>query len=221
MDIAVVKNVFNVLVKLNISSTKNVTILSGGRAVRWNSPVILMFFLVVFVTHLASQTSYSNTISTMLSTPSTIEWLDASHYARLFIYIFGNHGRWDGISYPLMMIVIVGPIIEERLGSIQLAFIVLSTAFITGLLHALLFRNSLYGPSCIAYMLIFLGSFVNVKKGEIPVSFILILIAVLFVGAEQWSQNFQHSFPMLMGSIMGSIMGMFWAKLARKVESSL
>jgi hypothetical protein len=83
-----------------------------------------------------------------------------------------------------------------------------------GLVDVTLFRGGLFGPLCIAYLLMFLATFVNVKKGDIPLSFILMLIVVLVVGAQEWTQDLGRAFPM----ILGSISGMFWAKMVRVVQ---
>jgi len=81
-----------------------------------------------------------------------------------------------------MIILLVGPLLEEKYGSGKLLEMILITAIATGLLNAFLFSNSLIGGSGIAFMLILLGSFSNIRSKEIPLTFIL--IAVLFIGSE-------------------------------------
>ncbi len=81
-----------------------------------------------------------------------------------------------------MIILLVGPLLEEKYGSGKLCEMLLITAITTALLNAFLFSNSLVGGSGIAFMLILLGSFSNIKSRQIPLTFII--IAVLFIGSE-------------------------------------
>jgi membrane associated rhomboid family serine protease len=81
-----------------------------------------------------------------------------------------------------MIILLIGPLLEEKYGSGKLLEMIIVTAIATGLLNAFLFSNSLIGGSGIAFMLILLGSFSNIRSKEIPLTFIL--IAVLFIGSE-------------------------------------
>jgi rhomboid protease GluP len=164
MENSLLKNVFNIALNINVRSTTRTTPLGGGRNFRWNSPVILAFCVIVFFVHLAYQTTLYYSVSSTFSVPQNFDWRNPAHYLSLFLYIFGDNGRWDQISTPMLLIVIVGPITEERLGSIQLAFVILITSFIVGLVDVTLFRGGLFGPLCIAYLLIFLATFVNVKK---------------------------------------------------------
>jgi hypothetical protein len=87
---------------------------------------------------------------------------------------------------------------------------ILVTAVSTALLNALLFSNSLIGGSGIAFMMILLSSFSNIRAKEIPLTFIL--VAVLFIGSEAVSilkpdriSQFSH----LAGGLIGAGYGFF------------
>jgi membrane associated rhomboid family serine protease len=81
-----------------------------------------------------------------------------------------------------MIILLVGPLLEEKYGSGTLLEMIFITAITTALLNAFLFSNSLIGGSGIAFMLILLSSFSNIKSKEIPLTFII--IATLYIGSE-------------------------------------
>jgi membrane associated rhomboid family serine protease len=81
-----------------------------------------------------------------------------------------------------MIILLVGPLLEEKYGSGKLLEMIFITAIVTALLNAFLFSTSLLGGSGIAFMLILLSSFSNIRSKEIPLTFII--IAVLFIGNE-------------------------------------
>jgi hypothetical protein len=81
-----------------------------------------------------------------------------------------------------MIILLVGPLLEEKYGSGKILEMILVTAVSTAWLNAFLFSNSLMGGSGIAFMLILLSSFSNISAREIPLTFII--VTVLFTGSE-------------------------------------
>ena len=81
-----------------------------------------------------------------------------------------------------MLILLVGPMLEEKYGSKKLLGMIVFTAFITGLINIIFFDTALLGASGIAFMLILLSSFANIKQGGIPLT--LILVAVAYIGNE-------------------------------------
>ncbi|MCB0311732.1 MAG: rhomboid family intramembrane serine protease, partial [Calditrichaeota bacterium] len=82
------------------------------------------------------------------------------------------------------------------------------TALVTGLLNTFFFPSFLLGASGIVFMMIILGSFTNVKRGGIPLTFILVLI--LFLGQEIYNafeENSISEFAHVVGGVCGSIFG--------------
>lgn len=146
--------------------------------IKYNSPVILtytMFSICILA-------FCSNTVlAKYFSSPSHLSFFDPYFYVRLVSYIAG-HGDLRHLIGNLMIILLVGPLLEEKYGSGKLLEMILFTAVTTGLLNAFLFSNSLIGGSGIAFMLILLGSFSNIRSKEIPLTFIV--ITVLFIGSE-------------------------------------
>jgi membrane associated rhomboid family serine protease len=94
---------------------------------------------------------------------------------------------------------------------------ILITALITGILNVLLFNTALMGASGVVFMMILLSSFTNFSKGEIPLTFILVL--VLYLGGELVNSlksdnisNFAH----IVGGFCGSLFGFF--RTSRRVR---
>ena len=146
--------------------------------IKYNSPVILTYsILSICILTFCS----SGSLAKYFSSPAHLSFLNPYFYFRLVSYIAG-HGGWSHLIGNLMIILLVGPLLEEKYGSGKLLEMILVTAIITGLLNAFLFSTSLTGGSGIAFMLILLGSFSNIKSKEIPLTFII--IAVLFIGSE-------------------------------------
>jgi len=164
--------------------------------IKYNSPVILTYAIIslgvlVFFNH--ARVSFSNPY----------------FYLRSISYIAG-HGSWTHLIGNLMIILLVGPLLEEKYGSEKILEMILMTAISTAWLNAFLFSNSLMGGSGIAFMLILLSSFSNISAKEIPLTFII--IAVLFTGSEVVSilkpdkiSQFSH----LAGGLAGAGYGFF------------
>ena len=146
--------------------------------IKYNSPVILTYSIISICVLIFCS---GGVIAKYFSSPSHLSLTDPSFCFRLFSYITG-HGSWPHLIGNLMIILLVGPLLEEKYGSGKLLEMVLITAITTALLNAFFFSNSLVGGSGIAFMLILLGSFSNIKSRQIPLTFII--IAVLFIGSE-------------------------------------
>lgn len=146
--------------------------------VKYNSPVILSYTIVSICVLLFFS---KGVLAEHFTSPAYFSFTDPYFYIRLVSYITG-HGDLNHLIGNLLVILLVGPLLEEKYGSGKLLEMIVITAVATGLLNALLFSNSLLGGSGIAFMMILLGSFSNIRSREIPLTFIL--ITVLFIGSE-------------------------------------
>lgn len=146
--------------------------------IKYNAPVILTYaiFSICVLTLLSNEL-----LAKYFSSPGHLSFSSPYFYLKSVSYIAG-HGGWNHLIGNLMIILLVGPLLEEKYGSGKLLEMILITAISTALLNAFLFSNSLIGGSGIAFMLILLSSFSNIKSKEIPLTFIM--IAVLFIGTE-------------------------------------
>ena len=100
-------------------------------------------------------------------------------YIRMFTHIFG-HDNWDHLLANLTLILLLGPILEEKFGSRALGWMFVITALINGLVNAFMFEASLMGSSGITFMMILLVSFANIKAGEFPITTLLVVGLYLF-----------------------------------------
>jgi membrane associated rhomboid family serine protease len=107
---------------------------------------------------------------------------------------------------------LIGPILEEVYGSGALLIMILITAFVTGVLNVLFFSSGLLGASGVVFMMILLASFTNFSRGEVPLTFILVLI--LFLGRELFdsfggeaANGNISKFAHIVGGFIGSLFG--------------
>ena len=104
-----------------------------------------------------------------------------------------------------LYILLIGPMIEEKYGSVNLIIMILVTAIITGILNALFSNKRILGASGIVFMLIILSSFVNITTGKVPIT--LILICVFYIVNEIISGILKKDDVSHMGHLIGAICG--------------
>ncbi|HTL36287.1 MAG TPA: rhomboid family intramembrane serine protease [Kofleriaceae bacterium] len=183
--------------------------------ITYNAPVVLTFTLaavVVFIiTRLATPLQ-----SWFTASPS----LDSIHsYVGLFTHILG-HENWPHLFGNFMLILLIGPILEERHGSGPLLIMILLTALITGVANALLSSAGLMGASGIVFMMILLASMANMKSREIPLTFIA--VAIIYLGGElvrSFRNDNISQLAHLVGGAAGAAFGFFIAGKRAKADA--
>ena len=184
--------------------------------IHYNAPVTISFSLLALAA-LAVNLATGGAANKLLFSVYRCPLRDLLAYPRFFLHVLGHSGYSHYISNMLLLLVI-GPAMEEKYGSRRILLFIVITAFVTGLAQFLLFPGSaLLGASGIVFMLIMLSSLSGVRDGAIPVT--LILVAALYLGGEilkgvtktdQISQ-FTH----ILGGVCGIIFG-FAARPGKK-----
>lgn len=171
---------------------------------QYNSILILSFFFICFCTLILKYITNGASNKLLFSTYRS-SLLNPLTYVRFFTHILG-HQSWKHFSNNFILILLVGPIIEEKYGTENLLIMILITAFVTGVVHNLISKNRLLGASCINFMLIVLSSFTNLEIGKIPITFILIflfyIVDEIIDTILQKDDNISH-----MGHVIGAICG--------------
>ena len=108
-------------------------------SISFNSPVVLIFSLICLIslglgvlTGGRTTTLFFSVYRSSLSDPLT--------YVRFIGHVFG-HAGWDHLISNLMLLLIVGPMLEEKYGSVNLLFVILITAIVTGVVNFVFFPN--------------------------------------------------------------------------------
>jgi membrane associated rhomboid family serine protease len=181
--------------------------------IKYNAPTVLNFALFSALVLLLSQTLFRFYPLEQLwfTTPGRggFNPLNPRCWVTLFTHIAG-HAGWTHMVSNFMVILLIGPILEEYYGSLYLLIMILVTALVTGLLNVFFFSKDIMGASGIVFMMILLASFTNFSAGEIPLTFILILI--LYLGREvvnSFSDNNISEFAHISGGFIGSLFGFF------------
>lgn len=179
----------------------------------YNSPVILTFAAICAVSLILGFITKDWTTRTLFVCYGHGNLLYPLTYLRLFTYVFG-HAGFSHFAGNMMMLLLIGPIVEERYGSWNLTIMMALTAVAGGILNTLFFDKGILGASGIVFLLIILSAFGNMKKGEIPLT--LILIAAIYLGQEIYAgiavdDNVSH-FGHLCGGVSGLGFGIWFHK---------
>ena len=179
--------------------------------ISYNAPVVLTFALAaVAVFVITSEHVLPNARLWFVAWP---EFRDTRSYVGLISHILG-HASWNHLLGNFMLILLIGPILEERFGSLQLLIMILVTALVTGLVNVAVSSDALLGASGIVFMMILLASTANIREGEIPLTFIA--VAVIYLGGEivrAVSEDDQVSqMAHLLGGATGAVFGFMSAR---------
>ncbi len=178
--------------------------------ITYNAPVILTFTALAVAVQLATGLLGDQTIKPYVAAPPFFGGWQS--YLGLVSHPLG-HANWDHLLGNFGIILLLGPILEERHGSRSLLVMFLITALITGLANLILTDSYLVGASGIVFMLIVLASTANIRRGEIPLTFLA--VALLYLGREvvqSFRQDNVSQLAHMMGGIAGGVFGFVTAR---------
>lgn len=175
---------------------------------RWkivfNSPVILTFSALCILAFVLSKLTGGLTDRLLFSVYHS-SLSNIFTYFRFVGHIFG-HASISHISGNLTMILVLGPLLEEKYGRSDMIFTILATAIVTGLVNFILFPNvALMGASGVVFAFILLASMTQFKSREIPVT--LILVAFIYLGGQIIDGIFVNDNVSQLTHIVGGIVG--------------
>jgi membrane associated rhomboid family serine protease len=174
----------------------------------YNAPVALTFAILALIALiLNSLTNGWTTVNlfsvyrSSLSAPLT--------WVRFFGHVLGHSGYTHYIG-NIVLILVLGPNLEDRFGSWNLLWAILVTAVISGVVQFVFFPGTmLLGASGIVFMMILLSSFGGVRNGVVPIT--LILVAVCYLGGELWDAIFVSDnvsqLTHIIGGLCGTVLG--------------
>lgn len=146
----------------------------------FNSPIILGMALLSLLI-LMGNTVSAGALNPILAIYYT-SWADPLMYLRLLTHVL-VHGNFAHYSGNFLLILALGPMVEEKYGGARLALMIAVTAVITGLVNVIFFQHvMLLGASGVVFMLILLASFTNVREGKLPIT--VLCVAALYIGNE-------------------------------------
>jgi len=172
--------------------------------ISFNSPVILGFVIASFIALILGYVTKNQSTMALFSVYRS-SLLSPLTYFRFFGHVLG-HSNWEHFIGNIMLILIVGPLLEEKYGSSNIVLLILATALTTGLINFICFpRTALLGASGVVFALILLSSFTSLSEGKIPLTFIL--VAVIYLGQQVLQGLFVQDNISNLGHIIGGAVG--------------
>ncbi len=172
--------------------------------VSFNSVVILGFTIACFVVMMLDQMTRGGTTYRFFSVYRS-SLLSPLTYIRFFGHVLG-HAGWQHFFGNIMMILVVGPLLEEKYGSSNILFVILTTALASGLVHFIFFPNvRLLGASGVVFAFILLASLTSFQEGKIPLTFLL--VAFIYIGQQVYEGMFIHNNVSNLTHIIGGVVG--------------
>ncbi|UKI55423.1 MAG: hypothetical protein L6V90_12630 [Treponema succinifaciens] len=191
----------------------------------FDSPVVLVFFCCFGGDFFISDLIFKSSIflrKNFFECPGAksvpaFDFKSALSYVKLVIYPFGGENS-TSFFLNIGFILLLGPVLEERYGSIMLALMIFITSLVGGVLTACVSTFGIYGCGGIVFMMIILSVLSVFIKKQLPVSWIFIfalyLAFSLFSGKKisgfmPFMQNNVPVFIQLASGICGSLFGFF------------
>lgn len=181
-----------------------------------NSPVILGFVgisaIALLLGYVTSDKPCAYLFCVYRGSP-----LNPLTYIRLIGHVFG-HANLQHFLGNIILLLVIGPLLEEKYGSINMLIVIGITAVVTGIGHIIFFENALLGASGVVFAFMLLSSVTGFKGNKIPLTFIFV---ALFYSIEQIHDalfvkdnvsNFGHIVGGIVGSIFGFVINKYWLK---------
>lgn len=181
--------------------------------IEYDSPVILTMAILSFValclnmlTKGASNSAVFSVYRAPLSSPMT--------YVRLICHVLG-HADFAHFFGNMSLLLIIGPTVERRYGSLDLLISIIFTAVISGAVHCLVSADTaLLGASGIVFMCIFLSTVENIGDGKLSLTFVF--VALFYFGQAVYEGLFSVDNISQLGHIVGGLCGIACGYIMRR-----
>lgn len=174
--------------------------------IQYNSKLILTYFFVslgILILNFISK----DKLNKLLFSSYRNSLLSPLTYIRLVTHSLGHEG-WTHFMSNFLYILLIGPMIEEKYGTINLLIMMIITSIIIGIFNSIFSNKRILGASGIVYMLITLSSAVNIEDGKIPLT--LILICVFYIVNEVFKMLFKKDNISHGSHLLGALCGVLF-----------
>jgi len=178
----------------------------------YNSPVVLTFALVSLAVLLANEVTGGGARRMFFSVYS-FPLNEPLGYLRLLTHVLG-HSSWEHYTGNITLMLVIGPTLEHRYGSMTILKCIALTAVVTGAAQCILFPNvALCGASGVVFMMILLSSMGGIRGGGIPLT--MVAVAIFYLGGEVAAaisvRDNISQLSHILGGICGAAMGFYLA----------
>ena len=175
----------------------------------YNSKVVLSFFFICLVLLIIDYLTIHKLSKFLALKRGSI--FNPMTYLRMITNSFVSKD-WNHFRSNFIYILLLGPMLEEKYGSIALLKMMLITSVASSIIVLIFSKKGALGASDITFMMIVLSSIVNIQGGKRPIT--LVLIILFYVADEVIKQilhlndNISH-LAHLAGAICGFVFGFY------------
>ncbi|MBQ2264111.1 MAG: rhomboid family intramembrane serine protease [Oscillospiraceae bacterium] len=180
--------------------------------IEFNSPVVIYYTIAAFVVLLFGYATNHQTTDSFFTCFRT-NASDPMMYIRMVSYVFG-HSSASHYTGNFFLIILIGPMLEEKYGSKTLLVMMATTALAGGIVNVAIGTHGLRGASGIVFLFIILCSCTKVEAGKIPLS--MVLVVLIYIGKELvigvTSSDNISQITHIIGGICGIVFGLYYNK---------
>jgi len=185
--------------------------------IKYNAPVVLTYTIVSVVVMVINQFLLRGLIPAWFTLSAGFNPASFRCWVTLITHVMGHTG-WSQLFSNFAFILLLGPVLEENYRSWPLVVMIIITALVSSVLNIFAFKIDLLGSGGVVFMMILLASFAGFSKGELPLTFILVLI--IYLGREfvnSFTSGNISEFAHIVGGFCGSLFGFLRpGKIVRK-----
>ncbi len=180
--------------------------------IEFNAPVVVSYTVISFVVLMFGYATLGQSTDTLFTCYRT-SVSDPMMWLRMVTYVFG-HSDISHYTGNFFLIILLGPMLEEKYGSKPLLLMIFLAALAGGIVNVLIGTVGLRGASGIAFMFIILCSCTTVQSGKIPLT--MVLVVVIYIGREIMSgvltADNVSQLTHIIGGVCGIVFGLYYNK---------
>ncbi len=177
-----------------------------------DAPVTLTFALISLILYLLDSLAFKGSLAQKILLSPTCQTgslpfvvSQPVSFFRLILYAF-SAVNWTALLANLLFVLLLGPAMEERYGSLVIGIMMGVSILFSGVLNAAFCPQSLKGCTSLVFMMIFLNSFMSFSKKKIPLSFIMIFALYIAYGIlDKSTGNLLGTIVCVAGGLCGSL----------------
>ena len=193
----------------------------------YDAPVMLSFVLAVLVIFMLDTFVFKGTLAEKwLLSPTAAEgslpfaFSDFTSILRLFLHVLGGRDI-PFLICNLIFILLLGPQMEERYGSVIIGIMIFVAALFSGVLNACFCKVPVSGSEPVVFMLILLCAMMHLSRSKVSASAlaVIILFAVMLVLRKN-PNGTAGVLITLAGGLCGSLFAFLTSPKARKAKKN-
>ena len=194
---------------------------------QYDSPVMLTFAFITLIIFVLDTFALKGKLKEVwLVTPTAaggqfpFAFSDFRSIIRLFIHVFG-YDQSSVLVCNLIFILLLGPQMEDRYGSVIIGIMIFVSALFSGVLNACFCTNAVSGAEPVVFMLILLWTMMQLSRSNISASAIAVI--ALFITMLVFQKNPNGVVGVVIvaaGGLCGSLFAFLASPKARKAKKN-